>query len=284
MDETKRYTVGQMAELCSVSAKQLRYYDNNGILAPAWRDERSGYRYYTEEQIEEVLLIRELNALGVSLKNIGGVIGSRDLSSLKAELESTLVRAREELEAARRKYDRTVEVLLRVLRSAETAHSARVELTHVPETTVVFTRYVSYWNAKKLFISRRAELYQLANAHGLHMTGANMAVFHSGYLKQFSDAPEDGEGDLEICIRVTGPRGNLPCCRTIPAFAAVTTLHTGHYRTMKPAYLRMEAWAREHGYALSGVSIEEYLVGASMTKNKDDYVTRLYLPVEGSGV
>ncbi|WP_288296832.1 MerR family transcriptional regulator [uncultured Pyramidobacter sp.] len=288
-DGEKRFTIGQMAELCNVSAKQLRHYDANGILAPARRDPQSGYRFYTENQIEEILLIQEMHAIGLSLKDIGSLLNRRDLSSLRLELEQGLAAARDELERARRKYDRTVEVLLRVMhamehRAAPLAQEREIRLADVPARTVAFTRYVSSWNAKKLFIQRRAELYKIAARHGLHMTGANMAIFHSGYLKQFSDDPADGEGDLEICIRVVDLPGNCPTVRTIPAFRAVTALYGGDYRAMKPRYLEMERWAAEHGVALAGTSLEEYLVGASMTRHREDYVTRLYLPVRGCAI
>ena len=53
MKET-RYTVGEMANLCNVTAKQLRHYDEQGLLKPAHRDDRNGYRYYDQSQIEEV--------------------------------------------------------------------------------------------------------------------------------------------------------------------------------------------------------------------------------------
>lgn len=288
-DGEKFFTIGQMAALCNVSAKQLRYYDGSGVLSPARRDPQSGYRFYTENQIEELLLIQEMHALGLPLKNIGSLLNRRDLSSLRFELERGLVAAREELEQARRKYDRTVEVLLRVAHAMERRTAApcgdrEIRLIDVPARAVAFTRYVSPWNAKKLFIQRRAELYKLAGRHGLHMTGANMAIFHSGYLKQFSDDPADGEGDLEICIRVVDLPGNCPAVRTIPAFRAVTALYGGDYRAMEPRYLEMERWAAERGVALAGTSLEEYLVGASMTRRREDYVTRLYLPVQGCAI
>jgi len=44
-----RYTVGEMANLCNVTAKQLRYYDQQGLLKPAYRDRQNGYRYYVSE-------------------------------------------------------------------------------------------------------------------------------------------------------------------------------------------------------------------------------------------
>ena len=62
-----RYTVGEMANLCNVTAKQLRYYDQQGLLKPAYRDRQNGYRYYEDSQIEEVLLLSSLEGAGPAL-------------------------------------------------------------------------------------------------------------------------------------------------------------------------------------------------------------------------
>ncbi|MDQ1012426.1 DNA-binding transcriptional MerR regulator [Streptomyces sp. V4I23] len=39
-------TIGRFARLCRLSVKQLRHYDEMGLLAPARVDAGSGYRYY----------------------------------------------------------------------------------------------------------------------------------------------------------------------------------------------------------------------------------------------
>lgn len=39
--------IGDFAKLAQVSTKTVRYYDQRGLLKPAWIDRYSGYRYYT---------------------------------------------------------------------------------------------------------------------------------------------------------------------------------------------------------------------------------------------
>lgn len=107
-----------------------------------------------------------------------------------------------------------------------------------------------------------------------------MAIFHSDYKKQFSEDPSDNEGDLEVCYRVKHPDSQSPLCRQIPAFRAVTCLYVGPYAEMLPAYLALEDYAQRLGLALRGTSLEEYLVGATMTADPQNYVTRIYLPIQ----
>jgi len=292
--EVKRYTIGQMAKLCSITTKQLRYYDENQILSPCYKNDETNYRYYSEEQLEEVLLIKDLKRIGLSLKNIATLLNNRNLISLKKELENTIYQAQENVHFALQQYDQTIDTFLRVLRAIDQVNWLEqknveppypaFEILNVPLRQVVFTRYRSYWNAKASFIARRAELYKIIDEYKLVTNGPNMAIFHGGYLKQFSDKPEDGTGDLEVCMNITEPKERCPHCRNMGGFQAVSTIHVGHYRHMEPTYLALEKWACQQGVELSGESVEEYIAGATMTNREENYVTRLYLPLKGSSV
>jgi MerR-like DNA binding protein len=49
--------IGQFARLCRLSVKQLRHYDELGLLRPAEVDAHTGYRYYRRDQARDALLI-----------------------------------------------------------------------------------------------------------------------------------------------------------------------------------------------------------------------------------
>ena len=70
MADTRYYSIGELAELCSVSSKSLRYYDTIGLLSPEHKNDDTGYRYYTKQQVFDVFLIKKLQNLGFSLKEI----------------------------------------------------------------------------------------------------------------------------------------------------------------------------------------------------------------------
>ena len=64
------YSIGEMARLSGLPAKTLRYYDDIGLLSPARRQGSGDYRFYTREQLEQVLLLQSLKSLGMSLRQI----------------------------------------------------------------------------------------------------------------------------------------------------------------------------------------------------------------------
>lgn len=77
------YTVSQLAELSGVSGRTLRYYDQIGLLKPAKVNE-SGYRIYSEEEVDllqQILFFRELN---ISLREIKDIIHQPDFNQIDA--------------------------------------------------------------------------------------------------------------------------------------------------------------------------------------------------------
>lgn len=77
------YTVKQVAKLSGVSIKALRFYDEIGLLKPAYYGE-NGYRYYKKEQLlalQQILFYREL---GLELAKIQEILARPDFDKAAA--------------------------------------------------------------------------------------------------------------------------------------------------------------------------------------------------------
>lgn len=61
-------TIGELSKLSGSSIRCLRYYDELGILKPAYINKQTGYRYYTMDQLTTLSLIRVCNELDIPLK------------------------------------------------------------------------------------------------------------------------------------------------------------------------------------------------------------------------
>lgn len=282
----KLYPIGEMARICNVTTKLLRYYDANHIVSPEYKDTKTNYRYYTEKQLADILFVKELKKLDFSLQDIASLLNDRELLLMQKKLHIRLEKARADLAQAREYYDQTVDTLLRVndiiqlkgVPKVPVEDIKEVQLVEMPVYQVVSSRHSSYWNADTIFIDRRAELYKLIEDNALQTFGSVMAIFHGDYLKQFSPKPEDQVGDLEVCMQVREAKGCTQVLK-IGGLPAVSTVHVGHYRYMRPVYLHLQRWAREHGYQLVDYSIEEYLCGVTMTSIPEEFVTRIYIPL-----
>lgn len=77
------YTVKQLAELSGVSVRTLHFYDEIGLLKPAYIAENN-YRYYQKEQLlllQQIIFFKEL---GFELKQIKELLESGDFNILQA--------------------------------------------------------------------------------------------------------------------------------------------------------------------------------------------------------
>ena len=64
LDE-KLYPIGDFAKVTGFPVKTLRYYDQEGVLTPAYVDPLTGYRSYTESQRRAMHLLAEVHIMGV---------------------------------------------------------------------------------------------------------------------------------------------------------------------------------------------------------------------------
>jgi len=67
------YTVGQVAQVASVTVRTLHHYDDIGLLSPSGRT-AAGYRRYDDADLERLQLIRYYRELGFPLEEIATII------------------------------------------------------------------------------------------------------------------------------------------------------------------------------------------------------------------
>ncbi len=92
--------INEFAKLTGVSVRTLHYYDEIGLLKPAFVDEQNGYRFYDEnslERMQEILFYRELD---FELKSISEILSSPNYDKRKAlaEQRKLLILKKERLE------------------------------------------------------------------------------------------------------------------------------------------------------------------------------------------
>ena len=64
------FKIGEIAKILGVTRKTILVYEEMGLLTPAVKDEASGYRYYTADNMTQIRAIRSLQTLGLSLAEI----------------------------------------------------------------------------------------------------------------------------------------------------------------------------------------------------------------------
>ncbi|HEV7324596.1 MAG TPA: MerR family transcriptional regulator [Bosea sp. (in: a-proteobacteria)] len=117
----QRYTIGELARLCGVPVRRIRFYSDKGLLPPSTRT-MANYRVYSDADAARLDLIQALRAMGVGLAAIGGILARKGslaellalrLSALEAEIAGKR-RIAATLRAALRHPEPTVDDLRRL--------------------------------------------------------------------------------------------------------------------------------------------------------------------------
>lgn len=275
--------IGEFARLCRVSVKALRFYEEEGLLAPAWVDRSSGYRHYALAQADRLALIANLRAAEVSIADIRALIAVGDdraalaealaLQRRRLEVESDAIAARLCL----------VDALARMAASDDPVSEAPIRLIAIAPQLAYCAR--ARLDATGDAITRMFETGEAEIArHAARAPDAPFLFFH--------EADEDDGGlDVEIAIPVTRDIAPaLPIVMTPGAPHACSLVYAGDYEKTFPLARRMRAWIDRAGLKAEGplreifhrfgADQEDYrLPPAMLARDGAEFLTELQIPI-----
>lgn len=109
-----KFTIGQFARRTAVSAKAIRFYEEQGLLPPPQRTD-SGYRLYSTLDVRRLRLVKRAKLLGLTLPQVKALVDQsfdqscrelkQDLLRLIPEQMAEIDRRIEELQALKGELD-----------------------------------------------------------------------------------------------------------------------------------------------------------------------------------
>ncbi|GAA3164222.1 MerR family transcriptional regulator [Nonomuraea roseoviolacea subsp. carminata] len=280
VDDEELLPIGAFARLGRLSVKQVRHYGELGLLAPAWVDEATGYRYYRASQARVALSIGLLRSMDVPLAVIAQVLGgsAEALESVREGLEAELARRRRALASLER-------VMARGLPSAE------VRVVVEPACLAVVVREGASGEADvaRATSAGVARLLEYVAARGSSVAGGAGAGAGVGAVAEgvrlVGLFPLDMQEamDVAVALLVEGaPSGGLPAGGRVEvlaggAFACAT--HVGPYDQIGLTVHAVLAWCAERRHAVRGPIREVYVSDPSVTA-PEELVTHLMIPLE----
>ncbi|MFH8799422.1 MerR family transcriptional regulator [Streptomyces sp. NPDC017936] len=257
-------TIGRFARLCRLSVKQLRHYDETGLLAPARVDADSGYRYYAPGQAREALTIALLREMDLPLAVIARVLSAEPGSMAR------VLRAERDRLAERISRDRArLEMLERLVEDGLPGYE--VTTGTEPERRLSVVRAV----CAPAGIGKRVEecagrLLPALGRAGIAWEPPLWALY-----------PLDLEEEMEIAVGVRAAQE-----REVPGLEraalsggpVVETVHIGPYAQLPLAYNALFAAVHERGLRPRAPVREAYLVGPAQAP-QEELTTRLTVPV-----
>jgi DNA-binding transcriptional MerR regulator/predicted transcriptional regulator YdeE len=240
--------IGRFARACRLSVKALRHYDEEQLLRPAHVDERSGYRYYTGEQVLDAVTIGMLRGLGIGIPTIrrflaGGTVERSAILRSEAErIEREMAQRRLALDA--------------IARFGSTGTLAPYEVAIRRMAAVQVAERCVVTDAEALIVDTTDLIYSLFE----ELRAAGREVLSPVFCMN-DDTGSDEHIVVHACVHVASPAPDLPQARIVEVpggeFAVVT--HVGPYEQLGLAYHALYAWAQEHGHEPRGLVREIYV-------------------------
>lgn len=300
----RMYTIGELATVSGIPSTTLRYYDSEGILQPEIRNSANGYRYYSEKQLLQAEMIKELKGLGIKIQDIRLILQKENneymihaLELRMREMQKESMRLSNQLVAidyALQRLQNTNKLQKEKTRESEQSKQSdparnaerntelkayQVELYTMPEMWVLATRYISYIAVDNVFTDRVLELQNLREQYELFSKGPAVGIFHDGYSAQFTNE----YGDLELCLPIvmgTDAAIEHSEIKHLDSCLCAATIHIGHYKFAYRAYLNLLEWIENSEYRITGPAMEIYEVDPRFCTNINEYLTRICFPIE----
>ncbi len=178
------YTVKELAQLSGVSVRTLHFYDEIGLLKPAYCGD-NGYRYYEEEQLlllQQILFYREL---GFELKQIQVIVARSDfdkVTALRAH-KAVLLKDKERMQELLETVDKTIDKLTK---------------GSVMENKALFTGFSNEKQAE--YEKYLVEKYGAQAEKNIALAKENGAKMSAQEIEAFKKTADDIFAQLLVCL------------------------------------------------------------------------------------
>jgi DNA-binding transcriptional MerR regulator len=252
------FSTGAFARLAQVSVRTLHHYDEIGLLAPAQVDDRTGYRWYSAEQLARLHRILALRDLGFSLSEIQPIVDEQvSLDELRGMLWLRRSEASGRIAAEAERLAR-VEARLGQIEDERTARVYDVVVKPLDPMRLAGLRARSPAFGNETLGPIFGRLFGDLDARLAHAdvapTGPSVALYY-----------DSGDSDTSIDVVAAVPIGSQQVSADVEVLElpsvprAVAAIHRGHMNRVERGYEALLRWTEQTGERVDGYSREVYL-------------------------
>ncbi len=269
-------TIGEFSNICRVSTKTLRYYAEIGLILPDEINPKNGYRYYSIDQLERMLLINRLKDYCFSLEEIKLILDSEE--QIDEVLFTALNKKKKEIAVKVQKFEDTMHQIdsdISNLRNGKSImsymESIDVRLVEIPMMYLLSIRKnVLEHEFSEEYGTCFGQLFRKMEEKKLTAAAPPMVLFHGDEYTPFG---LDTEFAIPIKEYATGTRDFCPglCLKTVVQ---------GSYLQLSSVYARQIEWAEREGYENSNALYEVYVTDPTEVSKESELVTEVYYPIK----
>lgn len=265
------YRIGLFSKISKTTIKTLRYYDEVGLLRPAYTDEDNGYRYYTSDQLISLHKIIALRQIGFSIDEVQSILAGGNEMKILEQRKAEIIN---ELDEVKDQLSRITNYIIEKKEGYTMNYQAVIK--ELPECIVY---------SKRMVIPTYESYFDLIPAIGEEVIKANpdlkctvpeycFNIYHDGEYKE-------KDIDVEFCEAVEKMGVDIGDIKfkKIDSVNAVSVMHKGSYSKLGEAYSYAFKWIEDNGYSVIDLPRESYIDGIWNKENEEDWLTELQIPI-----
>lgn len=250
------FKIGEITNLLDVTRKTLLYYEDIGLITPAYKNPKSGYRYYSADNITQIRSIRDLQNIGLSLQEISEYY--YDIHNIDKHLEK--------LYALRATLDKNIQMMQ--VRSAK-ADDFTVKKT-VLSRTVYYCKKYPFTNTADI-TNKLRDTYIEAAKTGQMSSILRMFTMRLGYTQEASEV---------LCCIPMEPGFNGLEAMEFPETSALCIYYRGPYEGLHKPTKALYDYVEQNKIEATGYCRNIFIEGPpSRGANSEDYITQVAIPI-----
>lgn len=271
--------ISEFSHLAHISGRMLRYYDERGLLKPAYVDATTGYRYYSLDQLPRFHRLQALKDLGFTLEQIGPLL-DQDLSidKLRGMLLLKQAEVQQHIQEEQERLAR-IEARLKYIEQEHEPWPYEVVLKEVPALLIACTR--GHLFDEDEAASTVLGLFEQI-VHALSLSAQTDRISQQQWLllwSQMNNQFKDVQVEAAIALNaLVEPSKSFRVVELpgVPIMASL--LHRGSYRDIPQATQALYRWAEANGFSRCGLGREIFLEGGT-EMDDPSYLTEIQLPL-----
>lgn len=253
------YQIGEVTKMLGVTRRMLLNYEDLGLLTPAYKNESSGFRYYSADNIVHIRIIKVLQGLGLSLSEINKYFNNTE------KLEDVI----ERMTTLRSQLDLCIAQLQ--LRQSQTSEP-EIRFITLPSFTAFCQEFKDSDLARKTEDLRKTFI-EATKKYQLDTTGKMCT-------EVFIESTSEGRYVIPVAA---DPDTNDEHIKKLPQTAAICIYHRGPYENFDTVQKKLLDYAKENNLATCGYFRNSFMEGPpTHGANKDAYITQIALPIHKS--
>ena len=268
------FHIGELSNLFNISVDSIRYYEKKGLICPT-RNENNGYREYSLDDFQTLVMIRELLGLDFHKEQISEFLKNRNISTTMEMLDTELSIIKEKMEVLQKKKEQIVTSVLES--SAQFGNSP----DKLGKSTLLWDSLkkrpiamISTENLPDAYVDYTMVQYMKKNRIKLDTIG-----FCDCYTLDLEKSNPDSDYYRTENVFFLTDSTKTKTDTFLPAGEYLCLYYHGSLKQTKQLMPSLYAYAKEHHLTVTGHPMELCHIDSYETNRESEYVIELELPV-----